>query len=304
MNKVFFSTEPSKSAEVFKAAELDSLISPDESVALKIHFGQPGNTAYLKPEQVKPITDAIKTRGGRPFYTDCNSLYDGPRKTTFEHMKVAHDHGYTEHNAGAEAIIPEEDDFETIEVNLKHFKKVFIGGVASRAKVLIALTHFKGHELAGFGGTLKNLGMGLGTRRGKLKMHQDCANCQKVKECKKNQTIEACWTGSPSLAQEKIVEYAYGVLQGKKTGFISFLTSISPACDCYGHNDPPVVPDIGVLASLDPVALDQASVDLVNKSAGKDIFREIYPRADWTIQLQYAEAIGMGKRKYELVRLG
>jgi uncharacterized protein len=299
---VFFSPTPSKSVEVFQAAGLDRLISPDEGVALKIHFGQPGNTAYLKPDQVRPVTEKIKALGGVPFYTDCNTLYPGERGTTSGHLKVAHDHGYTEKTAGAPAIIAEEEDFETIEINQKHFKKVFIGGAAARAKILFALTHFKGHELAGFGGALKNLGMGLGTRRGKLRMHQDCANCQKVKDCTKNQTIEACWVGPPALAQEKIVEYAYGAIQGKKTGYVSFLTSITPACDCYGHSDPAIVPDIGVLASLDPVAIDQASVDLVNQAAGKDIFRKIYPKSDWSVQLTYAESLGMGKRDYELVK--
>lgn len=302
MGKVFFCANPSKSVEVFEAAGLDRLISAGEDVALKIHFGQPGNTAYLKPKQVQPITEMIKAVGGRPFYTDCNTLYNGARKTTTQHLKVAKNHGYTQKNAGAPAIIPEEEDFETVGINQKHFKSVFIGGPASRATTLIALTHFKGHELSGFGGVLKNLGMGLGTRRGKLKMHQDCANCLKVKECEKNRTVEACWVGSSALVQEKIVEYAFGATARKKAGYVSFLTSISPACDCYGHNDPPVVPDLGVLASLDPVAIDKASIDLVNQAAQKDVFRELYPKADWMVQLSYAESIGMGKREYELVK--
>ncbi len=302
MSKVFFSADPSKAAEVFHAAGLDGLISPGEAVALKIHFGQPGNTAYLKPAQVRPITERIKILGGKPFYTDCNTLYPGERATTEGHLKVAHDHGYTEQTAAAPAIVPPEDDFETVEINQKHFKQVFIGGAAARAKILITLTHFKGHEAAGFGGVLKNIGMGLGTRRGKLRMHQDCANCREVKKCKKNQTIEACWVGSPEKTQEKIVEYAFGALRGKKTGHVSFLTSITPACDCYGHSDPVVVPDIGVLASLDPVAIDQAGIDLVNQAAGKDVFRTIYPRADWKFQLAHAEELGLGSRKYELMR--
>jgi uncharacterized Fe-S center protein len=302
MSKVFFCADPSKALEVFQAAGLESLISAGEAVALKIHFGQPGNTAYLKPDQVRSITERIKTLGGKPFYTDCNTLYQGVRATTQEHQKVAHDHGYTETNAGAPAVIPEEEDFETIEINKKHFKNVFIGGAAARSKILISLTHFKGHEAAGFGGALKNLGMGLGTRRGKLRMHQDCTNCREAKTCKKNQTIEACWFGSPEKTQEKIVEYAFGATMGKKTGHVSFLTSITPACDCYGHSDPVVVPDIGVLASLDPVAIDQAGIDLVNKAAGKDVFRKIYPKVDWKFQLAHAEELGMGSRKYELVK--
>jgi uncharacterized protein len=301
MSKVFFCSDPSKSAEVFQAAGLDRLISPDQDVALKIHFGQPGNTAYLKPRQVRPIAEKIKTLGGRPFYTDCNTLYGGERGTCKGHLIVARDHGYTEINAGASAVISEEEDFETIEIKQKHFKNVFIWGAAARAKILINLNHLKGQEAAGFGGVLKNIGMGLGTRRGKLRMHQDCANCKEVKNCTKNQTIEACWIGPPALLQEKIVEYAFGALKGKISGHVSYLTSITPACDCYGHSDPAIVPDIGVLASLDPVAIDQAAVDLVNKAAGKDIFRKIYPHADWSVQLKYAESLGMGTRKYELV---
>jgi uncharacterized Fe-S center protein len=303
MSKVFFSPDPSKSADVFKAAGLDALISPGKEVALKIHFGEPGNTAYLKPGQVKPVADAITSLGGKPFYIDCNTLYDGARKTTAGHLMVAENHGFSEMSAGARAVVPEEEDFETVEINQKHYKKVFIGGPAARCEIMITLTHFKGHEVAGFGGALKNLGMGLGTRRGKLRMHQDCEHCREVKTCKKNQTIEACWIGSPRLTQEKIVEYAFGALAGKKAGHVSYLTAISPACDCYGFNAPPVVPDIGVLASADPVALDQASVDLVNNAGGRDVFRGIYPKVDWAFQLDYAEAIGMGKRRYELVPL-
>jgi uncharacterized Fe-S center protein len=132
-------------------------------------------------------------------------------------------------------------------------------------------------------------------------MHQDCANCPELKTCKKNLTIESCWVGLPALVQEKIAEYAYGAVKGKKTGYISFLTDISPNCDCYPRNDPPVVPDIGILASLDPVAIDQASIDLVNQAAGRDVFRTLYPAVDWAIQLDYAVALGLGSREYELV---
>jgi hypothetical protein len=301
LSKVYFLSDQSKVNELFKAAGLDKLIFPGDSVALKIHFGEPGNTAYLKPEQVKPICEKIKACGGKPFYTDCNTLYQGPRCNTKDHLKVAHDHGYILENAGADAIISEENDFETIDVNLKHFKKVYIGGAATRAKVLIALTHFKGHDMTGFGGTLKNIGMGLGTRLGKLRMHQDCKNCPEAKTCQKNKTIESCSFGSPALVQEKIAEYAFGAVKGKKSGYFNFITSVSPNCDCFDHNDPPIVPDIGVLASMDPVAIDQASADLVNQ--GDDKFRALYPNVDWTIQLDYAEKIGLGSRQYEIIKI-
>jgi uncharacterized protein len=293
--QVFFSQDPSLAATIFDAAGFSAIITAGEPVALKIHFGEPGNTAYLKPARVQPIFDRIGTLGGKPFYTDCNTLYRGRRHLTKDHLDVAREHGYQN------VIIPEEDDQAPVTVNLKHFKQVFLGGTAVRSQTIIALTHFKGHEVTGFGGTLKNLGMGFGSRKGKLKCHQDCKNCPEAKACQKNKTLEACWFGSPALVQEKIVEYAYGAVKGKRCGYLSFLTDVSPACDCYPHNDPPVTPDLGVLASNDPVALDQASIDLVNRSAGRDIFRELYPAADWTVQLKYAEAIGLGSRKYELV---
>jgi len=294
-SKVYFTKDPTQAAALFEAAGFDKLIAPGEDVALKIHFGEPGNNAYLKPNMVKGIREKVKEVGGKPFYTDANTLYKGPRDNTKDHLKVAQDHGFEP------VIISAEDDFETIEVNLKHFKKVFIAGDAARVKTIVTLTHFKGHDVTGFGGALKNLGMGLGTRQGKLKMHQDCEHCPELKTCKKNLTIESCWVGSPALVQEKMVEYACGVVKNKKVGYLSFLTDISPDCDCYPYNDPPIVPDIGVLASLDPVAIDQASIDLVNQAAGKDVFRELYPQVDWTIQLKYAEEIGLGSRKYELV---
>ena len=294
-SKVYFTKDPTQAAALFEAAGFDKLIAPGEDVALKIHFGEPGNNAYLKPNMVKGIREKVKEVGGKPFYTDANTLYKGPRDNTKDHLKVAQDHGFEP------VIISAEDDFETIEVNLKHFKKVFIAGDAARVKTIVTLTHFKGHDVTGFGGALKNLGMGLGTRQGKLKMHQDCEHCPELKTCKKNLTIESCWVGSPALVQEKMVEYACGVVKNKKVGYLSFLTDISPDCDCYPYNDPPIVPDIGVLASLDPVAIDQASIDLVNQAAGKDVFRELYPQADWAVQLKYAEEIGLGSRKYELV---
>ena len=138
--KVFFSKDPSKAAELFSSAGFDKLISPGDEVALKIHFGEPGNTAYLKPVRVNGIRDKVKALAGNPFYTDCNTLYRGQRGNTKDHLKVARDHGFDP------VIIPEESDHSNIEINLKHFKTAQIGGVAARAAVLIALTHFKGHE--------------------------------------------------------------------------------------------------------------------------------------------------------------
>jgi uncharacterized Fe-S center protein len=302
MSKVYFIRRPEEAGKIFNLAGIGKIILPDDFVALKIHFGEPGNTAFLKPNEVQPIFEKVKACQGKPFYTDCNTLYRGPRKETKTHLQLAKDHGYTN------VIIPEEDDVFIKEVNLKHFKKLYLGGTAlKKASVIIALSHFKGHELTGFGGTLKNLGMGFGSRLGKLKMHQDCRNCDQVKTCRRNQTIETCWVGSPTVVQEKIAEYAYGAVQGKICAYFNFIIRVSPNCDCYGHNDEPIVPDIGILASFDPVAIDQASVDLVNQTRGRiksgNKFRAIYSNVDWAVQLKHAEEIGLGSRKYELIHI-
>ena len=292
--KVFFTRDLNAVDKLFDAAGIAQIINKDDAVALKIHFGEPGNTAFIKPQEVAPIFDKVKACGGQPFFTDCNTLYRGPRRETATHLQAAIDHGYTN------VVIPEENDFIIKEINLKHFRRVYLGSNAGKASAIIALTHFKGHELTGFGGALKNLGMGFGTRQGKLKMHQDCANCAEIKTCKRNQTIDACWIGSPALVQEKMVEYAYGAGQGKKCAYFNYIIRVSPSCDCYGYNDAPIVPDIGVLASNDPVAIDQASVDMLDL---KDKFRALYPDVNCEIQLAYAEKIGLGIRKYELIEL-
>lgn len=291
--KVFFAKNANDAAKLFCAAGFGKLIAPADAVALKLHFGEPGNTAYLKPDKVNGIAAAVEKLGGKPFFTDCNTLYRGPRNNTQDHLAVAREHGYQN------VFIPEENDCLKVEVNLKHFRTVFLGGNVSRANSIIALTHFKGHELTGFGGTLKNLGMGFATRLGKLKQHQDCRNCAEIKTCRKNQTIESCWVGSSEIVQEKLVEYAAGALKGKKSGFFNFIIDVSPNCDCFGHNDPPIVPDIGALTSLDPVAIDQAALDLV----GQEKFSALYPEVDCEIQLKYAEALGLGSRKHALIHI-
>jgi uncharacterized Fe-S center protein len=243
-----------------------------------------------------------------------------------------------------------------VTVNLKRFKRVYIGTEIVRADVIISAAHFKCHELSGFGGTIKNLGMGCASRKGKLAQHStvspkvkrkkcvgcgDCvAHCAqkaislvdekaKINEKKcvgcgeciivcPNQAIQIQWDQTIPVFLENMVEYTVGVLKKKKDAacFLNFITQVSPACDCYGHNDAPIVPDIGIVASNDPVAIDQASADLVNRAegrrdsaltknfkSGQDKFRAIYPKVDWELQLEYAEKLGLGTRDYELVKI-
>ncbi|MFA6170531.1 MAG: DUF362 domain-containing protein [Candidatus Margulisiibacteriota bacterium] len=306
MSQVYFTQNTEAAVRLFSAAGFESTIAKDDPVALKIHFGEPGNNAYLKPDRVSPIAAKIKQLGGLPFWTDANTLYNGQRNNNDAHLQTAREHGYTPAKTGAETVIadePGDQRGQELAVNYPHFKKLYVAARVLTAKAMIVITHFKGHETTGFGGALKNIGMGLGSKLGKLKMHQDCQHCPEVKTCRKNQTFDACWFGSPVLVQEKIAEYAAGIaahFKGK-IAYLNFITDVSPNCDCYPHNDPPVVPNLGIAASFDPVALDQACVDLVNKAAGVDKFRALWPAVDWSVQLAHAEKIGLGSRKYELV---
>jgi len=328
-------------------------------VAIKLHFGEKGNSAFIRPIFIRRIVDRVKQCKAKPFLTDANTLYRGERTEAVSHLTVAIEHGFNYASVNAPLIIADGlrgNTYEKVKINQKLLKEVYIGAEIVHADSLISCAHFKGHELTGFGGALKNLGMGCASRQGKLSQHSSlspkvngklCTACQEcIKQCPveaislSNQkarieqkkcigcaecimvcpqcAIQIQWNEPVDVFQKKMVEYAYGVLKGKerKTLFLNFLTQISPACDCYGMSDAPIVPDIGILSSTDPVAIDQASCDLVNMEKGlegtalkaslqegKDKFLDIYPKVDWTIQLDYAAEIGLGVREYELIEV-
>ncbi len=329
-------------------------------VAVKLHFGEKGNTAYVKPIYVRPITDKIRDWGGKPFLTDANTLYVGTRSDSVSHLQTALENGFSFTTVGAPLVIADGIKGQSavrVSIHQKHFAAVSIASDIVEADALVSVAHFKGHELSGFGGTIKNLGMGCASREGKLSQHSNtspkitrkkCLGCGEcishcaqqaiaLQEKKAMVNPEKCigcgecillcpqeairirWNPSITVFQEQLVESTLGVLKGKegRAVFLNFLTDISPACDCYDHSDRPIVRDIGILASTDPVAIDQASVDLVNNEpgnkdsaltknykSGEDKFRGVYPKIDWEVQLRYAEEIGLGTRKYELVILG
>ncbi len=349
----------SKLARLIDSGGLEDFITPRSLVAIKLHFGEKGNTAFIRPLFIRRIVDQVKDLGASPFLTDCNTLYAGTRGDSVSHYNTAIENGFSYSVVNAPIIIADGlrgASYSKVRINKKNINIAYLGKEIVESDALISVAHFKGHELGGFGGTIKNLGMGCASRKGKLMQHSGlcpkikikkcvgCGDC--VQHCSQNaislnedkakidpekcvgcgECILICTNSAIyvqmikdiSIFQKKMVEYAFAVLKGKsgKAFFVSFLTNISPACDCYGHSDAPIVPDIGILVSKDPVAIDQASVDLVNRQAatdnscltsskrpGEDKFRAIYPKIDWDIQLEYAQKIGLGSREYEIIKI-
>ncbi|MCG2753995.1 MAG: DUF362 domain-containing protein [Desulfobacteraceae bacterium] len=346
-----------KIARLLKTAGISKIIKKRDLVAVKLHFGESGNTAFIRPVYIRKIVETLKEIGSIPFLTDCNTLYAGTRSDAPSHHITAISNGFAYSVVDAPIVIADglRGQSETcIKINQKNFNKVYIGSEIIHADSLLSAAHFKGHELSGFGGTIKNLGMGCASRRGKLAQHSTVAPKVKRKKCagcgdctahcsqhaislikekavidpKKcigcgeciiicsNNAIQIQWNQDIPVFMENMVEYTMGVLKNKKGRalFLNFITDVSPACDCIAHNDAPIVRNIGIVASKDAVAIDQASVDLVNKERalegsclktntkpGQDKFREIYPNINWEIQLDYAEKIGLGNRTYDLV---
>jgi Uncharacterized Fe-S center protein len=370
--KVYYSTlnthkvsRLDKVEKLLKKTGLKDAIAPKDLVAIKLHFGETGNLAYIRPPYVRRAVDMVKQLGGRPFLTDANTLYVGNRANSVDHLETAIQNGFDYAVVGAPLIIADGltgKDYVKVPVSGKHFKEVNIGSAAYHADAMVVMTHFKCHELTGFGGAIKNLGMGLGSRSGKQQMHSDvlpkikedkCTGCARCSDwCpakaiemqpwtgnKKGQkayiqdkicwgcgecavtclfgSISVNWRTTPEAVQEKMAEYALGAVKGKeeKVVYINFVTDVSPECDCYGHNDYPIVQDIGILASLDPVALDHACADLVNArppmpgsviegiKPGEDKFQMVHPGINGRAQLLHGAEIGLGQMEYELLEI-
>jgi len=286
-------------------AGLGSLDFEKKFVAIKIHFGELGNLAYLRPQYARVVADYVKARGGLPFLTDCNTLYVGSRKHALEHIDTAYLNGFTPYATGCQVIIADGlkgTDEAYLPIDGEEVKEAKVGRALADADIIISLNHFKGHEEAGFGGALKNVGMGGGSRAGKMEMHSDgkprvkehkcrgCGMCRGICahdaitiENKKasidtdkcvgcGRCIGICGFDAiaPTYGQaeeklnRKIAEYAAAILRGKPHFHINIAVDISPNCDCHCENDAPITPDVGMFASFDPVAIDVASADAVN----------------------------------------
>ena len=348
-----------KIADLLNRTKIDTRIKADDLVAVKLHFGEYGNTAYVRPVYVRAVVDRIGKAGGKPFLTDTNTLYSGSRSDSVSHLATAVRNGFDYSCVGAPLIIADGirgTSGTKVPIRGEVLKEVSIARDIVDADAVVAVTHVKAHEISGMGGTIKNLGMGCAMREGKLVQHSTvapqvngalckgcglcrgycpagaislsgkkasiagemCIGCGECVVVCPEKAIDIQWNESPDLFQKKMAEYALGALAGKakKSIFLNFIMHVSPACDCYGHNDAPIVRDIGILASTDPVAIDAASSDLINNEpplpgtalpsatrAGEDKWAALFPEIDWTIQVAHGEKIGLGKRKYTLVKI-
>lgn len=342
---------------VKKAGMLDQIDFENKYAAIKIHFGEPGNLAYLRPNYSKVIVDLIKEQGGKVFLTDCNTLYVGGRKNALDHLDTAYVNGYNPFTTGCHVIIGDGlkgTDEELVPIDGEYVKEAKIGRAVMDADIFISLTHFKGHESTGFGGTLKNIGMGCGSRAGKMEMHNagkpfveqelcigcktctrfcahsaitienkkasiDHSRCVGCGRCVGACPVDAVQTPndeSNDILNMKIAEYTYAVIKDRPNFHISLVVDVSPYCDCHGENDVPIVPNVGMFASFDPVALDVACADAVNRQpvlAGSclsemehthhDHFKDMHPDTNWMVAIDHAVKLGIGNKEYELIEI-
>lgn len=351
-------TLPQKLSRLALTAGMDKIDFQDKFVAIKIHFGELGNMAHLRSGYARVIVNLVKDLGGKPFLTDCNTLYVGSRKNALDHLDTAYLNGFTPYSTGCHVIIADglkgTDDVAVPVVGGEYVKEAKIGRAIMDADIVISLSHFKGHEGAGFGGALKNLGMGSGSGEGKREMHDTCrpqvdaSTCIGCGTCQDNcahgaptlkdgimsidlnkctgcgRCIDVCPVKaihsenaqSNTLLNYKIAEYAKAVCDGRPHFHISLVRDVSPYCDCHAENDIPIVPDVGMFASFDPVALDLACAEAViaqpvmpgSKLAKAnrpdlDHFTADFPSTDWRAQIDHGKKIGLGDDAYEVITI-
>jgi len=349
-----------KTERILRGSELMDIDMEKKFVAIKIHFGEFGNLAYPKPQYVHVLSDIIKEKGGIPFATDCNTLYVGMRKNAVEHLQCAELNGFNSVTTGCQTIIGDglkgSDDTEIPVQNGVYTETAKIGRAIADADIIITINHFKGHEITGFGGAMKNLGMGCASRRGKMELHtsgkpainedlcKGCGKCAPV--CAQEalsmngkkmvldeskcvgcgrciamcpfDAIFSMYDEKMDIVNCKIVEYTKAIIEGKPNFHITLMMDVSPLCDCHDNNDIPIIPNVGILASSDPVAIDRACIDLahqqtvipgsvLDKECGgkmpEDMFAVTNKGTHYQSHFEHAKRIGLGDGSYELVRL-
>lgn len=335
-----------KTRWLLEGVGLKTMIKKNELVAIKLTFGEEGNTGHVDARHARFVVDEIAALKGKSFFTDSNTLYKGMRSNAVDHTNLAYAHGFTPEVCGAPVVIADGirsgEDFE-VRINKKHFKSVKIARACADADSMVALSHVTGHMVTGFAAAVKNIGMGCATRAGKLLQHsavkpsilkEECTGCGtcvihcpsgaiKLRDKKAHVDEEKCigcadclvacrsdaikisWGETNDNVMEKMAEFALGVMKDKEGRiiFLNYAFKITKECDCLAKNEPTVAPDVGILASKDPIAVDKASADLINEASKYDTFKKEWPHIDWKVQLEYGAKIGLGNLEYELIEM-
>jgi uncharacterized protein len=337
-----------KAKRLFKEAGFAKCFKKNDFTAVKIHIGEKGNKTYIKAPCLKGLIDELVGLKTKPFLTDTSTLYLGKRHNAIDHSLLAAEHGFDVKGLGI-PFIPPDGIFGTSEtvvrIDGEFNKEVSIAYDIARVQSILAISHVTGHIGTCFAATLKTLGMGCASRKGKMRQHAafkpsvDTAKCAGCGECYRHcpeaainmedlkahidkdkcvgcaECLAVCrfdavqhdWDKDIKILECNIAEHAKGVLAGKegRAAFVNFAISITGDCDCMNNLDHNIVKDIGILGSTDPVAVDAAAIDLMEKTAGKPLDKiSKYPNLNGKWQIEHAEKIGLGSRKYTLVEIG
>lgn len=284
-SKVYFSKNitPESLINIYKKLGIDL----KGKVAVKVHSGEPGGHNYLKPEFIKEIVNYVNGT-----IVECNTAYDGRRNTSEKHWEAIKEHGFT--NLFKVDIMDEEGELELPIKEGKHLTTNYVGKNLENYDSLLVLSHFKGHQMGGFGGALKNISIGIASSYGKAVIH-GAGDPEKIWTANQDDFLE-----SMAAAAKTIMDY-----EKENIAFINVMRDMSIDCDCNSNPTPVAMKDIGILASLDPVALDQACVDLIYNAndEGKQSLIERIESRNGIHTIEEAENLGVGSRSYELIKI-
>jgi len=336
-----------KARKLFKAGGFAERFKENDFTAVKVHVGEDGNNTYIKPSYIKGLVNELLALKTKPFITDTTTLYVGQRHNAIDHSVLAAKHGFGLEGLGIPFIVPDGlfgTNETAVEINGEIDKQVFIASGIVQCQSILSVAHLTGHSAACLAATLKTLGMGCASKRGKMKQHaalkleiaDDCTRCGvcyehcpadaiTLDDVKAHIDQDKCigcaecmamcrfgavicnWGEEDEVLQKSIAEHALGTLKGKenRAAFFNFLLSVTKDCDCFDKpNMGKIVDDIGIAASADPVAVDKATLDLVENKAGRKLAELLgNDKLNPLYQIEHAERIGLGSSNYELIEV-
>lgn len=331
---------------LYEAADVGRTVAKNDLVAIKMHFGERGNTTHLRAKHIRPLVDCVRSDEGKPFLTETSTLYAGGRSNAVDHQLLAHEHGFTIDSTGA-PIVMADGLFGSAELQVpvpgRDGDVVALAADIVRAQACIVATHVTGHCQTGLGGLIKNVAMGTAARKGKLHQHSlakpriDAETCILCAQCAewcpadaiaenddasamaidddrcigcgecltvcRNNAVKFDWKLASADMQRKMAAQVAGFHHQKrgKIAYVSYLVNIAKDCDCIGRESPVEIDDVGVVAGFAPLAVEQATLDLIRDRSGLDLCSRYWPEIDPTTALTAGVALGLGTTDYELV---